>query len=125
MLSRFLIFLVAVILNVVHLFIPARIINYNFDPLLALLAFITFLTIVYFTSSFKRDFIFIFLIFTSFISQVIGYYQNGGGAPDYLNLLFLDSNIPDFIISLTILTWWYYRVYKQPNFIPAKIERNG
>ena len=122
MLSRPLLISVAVVLNIFHLFIPARIINYNFDPLLALLSFVTFLTIVFFTSSFKKDLVFIVLILVSFLSQLISYYQNGGGAPDYINLVVLDSNIPDFLITATILTWWYYRVYKQPKIIPANTE---
>jgi hypothetical protein len=122
MLSRPLLISVAVVLNIFHLFIPARIINYNFDPLLALLSFVTFLTIVFFTSSFKKDLVFIVLILVSFLSQLVSYYQNGGGASDYINLVVLDSNIPDFLITVTILTWWYYRVYKQPKIIPANTE---
>ncbi len=125
MLSRLLLISLAVILNTLHFFIPAQVINYSFDPLLALLSFVTFLTIVFFTSSFRRDVVYIALILVSFIAQVASYYQNGGGAPDYINLIVLDSNIPDFLITITILTWWYYRVYKQPKIIPAKIEQDA
>lgn len=125
MLGKLLLISSAVVFNALHFFIPARVINYNFDPLLALLSFVTFLTIVFFTSSFKKDIVYIVLILVSFVAQVASYYQNGGGASDYINLLVLDSNIPDFLITTTILTWWYQRVYKQPKIIPANIERDA
>jgi hypothetical protein len=61
------------------------------------------------------------IIIFSFIAQVTSYYLNGG-VPDYINLYFFDSNIPDFIITTTILTWWYQRVYKHSKLIPAELE---
>jgi hypothetical protein len=92
MLSRPLLISVAVVLNIFHLFIPARIINYNFDPLLALLSFVTFLTIVFFTSSFKKDLVFIVLILVSFLSQLVNMFSYTGAIfGNYINQQFADA----------------------------------
>lgn len=125
MLNRLLILSLAVILNIFHFFIPAQIINYNFDPVLGIMSFVVFLVIVYFTSSFKRDLIFISLLSISLFSQITSFYINEKGVPDYINLILINSNIPDFIITFTILTWWYYRVYKQPQVSPAEVNSDA
>lgn len=121
MLSKLVLLLLAVSLNILHIFIPARVINYNFDPVLGLLSFLVFLAIVYFTSSLKSDYFFFVLLGISFVSQVYSYFLNGGGVPDYIDLYLFNSNIPDFVITLTILTWWYKRVYKHHKLTPAEI----
>lgn len=115
----------AVILNTAHFFIPATIFNYSYDPVLGLLSFIIFISIIYFTSSIKKDILYLFLMLSSFLAQVLSYFINGRGVPDYINLSFFNSNIPDFLISFTLLTWWYFRVYKQPNSKPAEIEQDA
>ena len=125
MLSRLILLSLALVSNIIHLFIPARVINTNFDPILSFLSLGFFLGIIHFISSLKRDWVYILLILISYFSQVASYYKSGGGVPDYINLFIFDSNIPDFFITLTILTWWYSRVYKGSKFIPAKIEQDG
>lgn len=124
MLSKLVFLIFTVTLNIYHLYIPARVLNFAFEPFISILAFLTFLIIVFFISSLKTDWIFISTLGISLASQIYSFYSNGGGVPDYINLYFFDSNIPDFFISLTILTWWYYRVYKQSNLIPAKLEQD-
>jgi len=125
MLSRVLILSLAVILNTFHFFIPAQVINYSFDPILGLMSFLVFLVIVYFTSSLKKDLIFILLLSISLVSQITSYFFNSGGVPDYINLFIVNSNIPDFFITFTILTWWYYRVYKQTQVSPAEVNSDA
>jgi len=118
-----LIFLVSTI-NLLHLYIPGKVFNNNFDPYLSLLAFGIFFGLVAFISSLKKDWTYVSILGISLTIQVYSFFKNGGGVPDYINLGFFDTNIPDFFITLTILTWWYYRVYKQPRFIPAEIEQD-
>jgi len=119
MLSRVILFFLAVLLNSLHFIIPAKVINYSFDPFIGLLSLLGFMFIVYFTSSFKKDLIFVMIIVASFATQVVSFYLNNQGVPDYINLLIINSNIPDFLITATLLTWWYYRVYKQSKLDPA------
>jgi hypothetical protein len=125
MLNSFFVFALAVVINLAHFFIPAKVYNPNFDPILSALSLIVFLSIIHLTSSLRKDFLFIILISLSLISQISSYYLNGGRIPDYIDLYLVNSNLPDFMISFTILTWWYYRVYKQPEMIPAKIEQDA
>ena len=124
MLSRLVFIFLAVILNSIHFFIPARIINYSYDPILGSLAFLVFLLIVWLTSGLKKDLVFLSSLFISLVSQISSFFVNGG-VPDYINFYFFNSNIPDLFISLTLLTWWYYRVYKQPKITPADLERDA
>lgn len=124
MLSRLVFIFLAVILNSIHFFIPARIINYSYDPILGSLAFLVFLLIVWLTSGLKKDLVFLSILFISLVSQISSFFVNGG-VPDYINFYFFNSNIPDLFISLTLLTWWYYRVYKQPKITPADLERDA
>jgi hypothetical protein len=121
MLSRVFFLSLAVILNTIHFFIPAQVINYSFDPILGGLSFLLFLIIVGFTSNFKKDILFLALILISFLSQLTSFFVNGG-VPDYINLYFFNSNIPDLFITLTLLTWWYYRVYKLSKINPAEVN---
>jgi len=124
MLSKILILFSTVILNTLHFFIPPQVFNYQFDPLSGVLALGIFSVLLFFTSGIKKDYLFISVIVISFVTQLISYYQNGG-VPDYINLYFFQSNIPDFFISITILTWWYLRVYKHPKINPATIKQDA
>lgn len=123
MLNRVLLIAIAVILNTLHYFIPAQIINYSFDPLLGVLSLLVFFLIIWFTSSIKKDSLYLSLVVISFLSQLGSFFINGG-VPDYINFYFFKSNIPDILITLTILTWWYYRVYKDAKINPAELEQN-
>jgi len=122
MLNRFVIIFLAVLLNTLHFLIPAKVINYSFNPILGVMSLGLFFIIVFITSSFRKDLLFLSLLSISLITQITSYYSNGGGVSDYINLYFLNSNIPDFMISLTLLTWWYQRVYKQHQISPADLE---
>lgn len=124
MLNRFVLISLSIILNIFHLYIPASVINYNYDPILSLLSLLVFAGIIFFTSSFRSDWPFLAIISISLVFQNISFYSNGG-VPDYINLVVIKSNIPDFFITFTILTWWYYRVYKLSKLLPAKIEQDG
>ena len=124
MLNSFLLAAFALSLNVVHIFVTANVFNKEFNPVLGVLSFGIFTALVFFTSSLKKDSHFIFLIGASLVSQIGSFYLNGGKVPDYINLGLFNANIPDFIISITILTWWYQRVYKQPKVKPAELRQN-
>lgn len=121
-LSRILI-LSAIGLNITHLILPFSgfSLNKNYSPLFSLLGVIVLSAIFYSYSSFKKDWKFLLVIYLSFISQNISYQVNNG-VPDYINLYAFQSNFPDFLLFFSVLTWWYYRVYKNQNINPAKVK---
>lgn len=112
---------VVILLNCIHLFLPFGYnLNSNFNPALSILALSICLYCFKMFSNLKRDRFFVMALVFSVITQNISNKVNGG-VPDYINFYLFTSNIPDMLIFGTILTWWYYRVYKHQNINPAKV----
>lgn len=113
----------AIVLNLIHLILPFSgfSLNKNYSPLLSLFGIVILSGIFYIYSSLKNDWKFLLVIYLSFIAQNISYQLNSG-VPDYINLLIFQTNFPDFILFFSVLTWWYYRVYKSQITVPAKIK---
>lgn len=110
-----------IFLNLIHLILPVGDkLNDKYSPAFSVIALFICLFCFKFFSDLKKDYRFIFSLVVSVITQNISNKVNGG-VPDYINFLIFTSNIPDIIMFLTILTWWYYRVYKHPKINPAKI----
>lgn len=117
-----LIILLSVVLNSIHLILPFSgfTLNINYSPLLSFVGIILLSLIFHIYSNFRNDWKYLFVIYFSFIAQNISYQVNSG-VPDYINLYLLKSNIPDFLICSSILTWWYFRVYKSQINVATKV----
>jgi hypothetical protein len=111
---------VAILLNGIHIILPFEYqLNKSFNPSISFLALGISLLIVQKFSDFKKDRMFLILLILASLTQNISFHLNGG-VPDYLNFGLFKSNFPDILLFSTILTWWYYRVYKLPKLNPAK-----
>jgi hypothetical protein len=107
-------------LNLIHLLLPFGYkVNSSFNPAISILALGICLFFISKHSNLKKDSLFVFSLIASVITQNISNQVNRG-VPDYINFWVFNSNIPDILIFTTLLTWWYYRVYKFPKLNPAK-----
>jgi len=87
------------------LFLKNGAVNELFNPFLGAVFLCSILILSYLTRSLKEDSYFIIILTISFISQVSGFYLNGGKVIDYINLLVFYSNLPDLVIFFTLLTY--------------------
>jgi len=118
--SNKLILLGIFLLNGIHLLLPFEYqLNKTFNPSISFLALGISLYFIRINSDFKKDRLFFYSLILATITQNVSFQLNGG-VPDYLNFGIFHSNIPDIILFISILTWWYYRVYKLPKLNPAK-----
>jgi hypothetical protein len=118
--SSKLLFFSIFLLNGIHLLLPFEYqLNKSFNPSISFLALGISLFIIQKVSDFKKDRKFLVCLILASVTQNVSYHLNSG-VPDYINFGIFKSNIPDMLLFTTILTWWYYRVYKLPKLNPAK-----
>jgi len=108
------------ILNGIHILLPFEYsLNSSFNTSVSLISLGLCLFLIKKISSLVKDKAVVVTLITSVITQNISNQVNRG-VPDYLNFYFFKSNIPDILIFMSLLTWWYYRVYKSPKLLSAK-----
>lgn len=122
-LSKILI-LLSIALNIIHLILPFSgfSLNDSFSPQASFFGILTVTVIFYLYSSIKKDWLFLLILYSSYICQNISFQLNNG-VPDYINLYVFKSNIPDFLMFTSVLTWWYFRVYKSKITLPAEVRK--
>lgn len=108
------------ILNCIHILLPFEYtINSGFNSTFSIISLALCLILIKKISNLVKDRLVVFTLVVSVITQNISNQVNRG-VPDYFNLYLFKSNIPDVLIFLSLLTWWYYRVYKSPKLLSAK-----
>jgi len=106
--------------NGIHILLPFEYtLNSSFNSSISIISLGLCLYIIKKLSSFSKDRIVVLTLIVSVLTQNISNQVNKG-VPDYLNFYLFKSNIPDILIFISILTWWYYRVYKSPKFVSAR-----